>query len=133
MQEFHKKGLEYAFVKDELPEYADKYGGGVINMTVEIKVITVCGSYRFKKEMSEIAEKLTLEGNCVLTPIELSKSDKESYTEKEALIIDKMHKEKIRLSDAIYVVNIGGYIGKSTRAEIEYARALNKEILYLEA
>lgn len=98
-----------------------------------IKVITVCGSYRFKKEMSEITEKLTLDGNCVLTPIELLKLDKELYTEKEKLTIDKMHKEKIRLSDAIYVVNVGGYIGKSTMTEIEYARSLNKEILYLEA
>lgn len=35
LQEFHKKGLEYAFVKDELPEYAAKYGGKVVNMTVE--------------------------------------------------------------------------------------------------
>ncbi len=96
------------------------------------KIITVCGSYKFKNEMIEITEKLTLAGNCVLTPIELTKSDKESYTDDEDFVIDKMHKEKIRLSDAIYVVNVGGYIGKSTKSEIEFAKSLNKEIMYLE-
>ena len=95
-----------------------------------MKIITICGSYRFREEMLGMAEKLTLAGNCVLTPIELSKTSKEAYTEEEALMIDKMHKEKIRLSDAIFVVNVGGYIGKSTRSEVEYAKSLNKEILY---
>ncbi len=95
-----------------------------------MKIITVCGSYKLKKEMSEITEKMALKGNCMLTPIELTRSDKEAYTEDEALIIDKMHKEKIKLSDAILVVNVNGYIGKSTNSEIEYAKSLNKEILY---
>lgn len=95
-----------------------------------MKVITICGSYKFKKEMTEIAEKLTLAGNCVLTPIELSKPDKEAYTEEEARMIDKMHKEKIKLSDAIFVVNVNGYIGKSTKSEIEYAKSMKKEIMY---
>lgn len=95
-----------------------------------MKVITVCGSYKFKKEMVEITEKMTLEGNCMLTPNELVKSDKISYTEEEYLMIDKMHKEKIKLSDAILVVNVNGYIGNSTNSEIKYAKSLNKEILY---
>lgn len=95
-----------------------------------MKIITICGSYKFKKEMVEITEKMTLQGNCMLTPIELAKPNKEAYTEDEALIIDKMHKEKIKLSDAILVVNVNGYIGNSTKSEIEYAKLLNKEILY---
>ena len=95
-----------------------------------MKVITICGSYRFKKEMIDIAEKLTLEGNCVLMPNELSRSSKNDYSKEEALIIDKMHKEKIKLSDAILVVNVNGYIGSSTKSEIEYAKNLNKEIMY---
>lgn len=95
-----------------------------------MKIITVCGSYKFKKEMTEITEKMALKGNCMLTPIELSRSKKEDYTEKEASMIDKMHKEKIRLADAILVVNVDGYIGSSTKSEIELAKSLNKEILY---
>lgn len=95
-----------------------------------MKIITVCGSYKFRKEMVEVTEKLALQGNCMLTPIELSKPNKEAYTEKEAEIFDKMHKEKIKLADAILVVNVNGYIGDSTKTEIEYAKLLGKEILY---
>lgn len=95
-----------------------------------MKIITVCGSYKFKKEMTEITEKMALKGNCMITPIELTKTDKDAYTSNEALMFDKMHKEKIKLSDAILVVNVNGYIGNSTNSEIEYAKTLNKEILY---
>ena len=95
-----------------------------------MKVITICGSYKFKKEMVLAAEKLTLEGNCVLMPNELSRSNKDDYSKEEVLMIDKMHKEKIKLSDAILVVNVDGYIGNSTKNEIEYAKSLNKEIIY---
>ena len=95
-----------------------------------MKIITICGSYKFKQEMIEISEIMTLKGNCVLQPNELSRASKESYTKDEARIIDKMHKEKIKLSDAILVVNVDNYIGSSTKKEIDYATKLNKEIIY---
>lgn len=95
-----------------------------------MKIITLCGSYKFQKEMSEVAEIMTLAGNCVLTPNELMRSCKEDYTEEEARMIDLMHKEKIRISDAILVVNVGGYIGSSTKSEIEFAEKFGKEIMY---
>lgn len=56
-----------------------------------MKIITVCGSYKFKKEMVEITEKMTLKGNCMLTPIELTRPDKDAYTEKEAFIPASKH------------------------------------------
>lgn len=95
-----------------------------------MKIITVCGSLRFQKEMMEISEKMELMENCILTPIYPTNPDKDAYTEEEVLILDKMHKEKIKISDAILVVNVNGYIGNSTKSEIEYAKSLNKEILY---
>lgn len=95
-----------------------------------MKVITVCGSYKYKNEMQEITEKMALKGNCMLTPIELTKHNKEAYTKEECLTLGKMHKEKIKISDAILVVNVDGYIGDSTKSEIEFAKSLNKEILY---
>lgn len=95
-----------------------------------MKIITICGSYKFKKEIAEIAEKMALEGNCMITPIDLTKKDKDSYSTDELLILGKMHKEKIKISDAILVVNVNNYIGDSTNSEIEYAKSLNKEILY---
>ena len=95
-----------------------------------MKIITVCGSLRFIKEMMEITEKMELQGNCMLTPIYPTKPDKDAYTKDEVVILDKMHKEKIKLSDAILVVNVDNYVGSSTKSEIEFAKSLNKEIIY---
>lgn len=95
-----------------------------------MKIITVCGSLKFKNEMIEVAEKKELRGNCILVPIYPTNPDKDAYTDKEADILDQMHKEKIKLSDAILVVNVNNYIGSSTKSEIEYAKKLNKEIIY---
>lgn len=95
-----------------------------------MKVITVCGSCKFKNEIKQITEMMALKGNCMITPIDLTKQDKEDYTEEQILMLGKMHKEKIKLSDAILVVNVNGYIGNSTKSEIEFAKSLNKEILY---
>ena len=55
-----------------------------------------------------------------------------NFTEDEEKLLDELHRIKIDLADAIYVVNVNGYIGKSTREEIEYAKQKGKEILYLE-
>lgn len=95
-----------------------------------MKIITVCGSFKFIKEMELVAEQLELAGNCMLMPINLSRPKKEDYTKEEGLMIEKMHKEKIKISDAIIVVNVNNYIGNSTKEEIEFAKSLNKEIIY---
>lgn len=95
-----------------------------------MKIITVCGSLKFKEEMIKIAVEMELQGNCVITPIYPTNSDKDIYTDEQIVILNEMHKEKIKLSDAILVVNVNGYIGSSTRSEIEFAKGLNKEIIY---
>lgn len=45
-------------------------------------------------------------------------------------MLDKMHRERIKMSNAILVVNVNGYIGDSTKSAIEFAKSLNKEIIY---
>lgn len=95
-----------------------------------MKIITICGSLKFKDEMMKIAEKMELDGNCVITPIYPTNPDKDAYTDEEADMLDKMHKEKIKISNAILVVNVDNYIGSSTKSEIEFAKTLNKEIIY---
>lgn len=97
----------------------------------KIKVIAICGSLKFKEEMIKIAIQLELAGNVALIPI-FPTNNEMNYTEEEKTMLGKMHKEKIKIADAIFVVNINGYIGESTKREIEYAKAQNKEILYLE-
>ena len=48
-------------------------------------------------------------------------------------MLDEMHRQKIDMSDEIYVINLGGYIGESTKSEIEYAQEKKKKISYLES
>ena len=99
-------------------------------MGINMKIITVCGSLRFMKEIKEITEKMDLQGNCMLSIIYPTKTNIDDYTEEEVCVLKKMHKERIKLSDAILVVNVDNYIGSSTKSEIEFAKSLNKEIIY---
>lgn len=95
------------------------------------KVITICGSLKFIDEIKAQTEKLTLEGNCVLSII-YPTHDMNFYTEENFKKFKEQHFQRIAMSDAIFVVNVEGYIGNSTKKEIEYATSLGKEILYLE-
>ncbi len=97
-----------------------------------MKVITMCGSLKFESEFKHWSEKLELDGNCVLSIIYPTIPDKDAYTPEQHEILDIMHKKRIDMSDAIFVINKNGYIGGSTKAEIEYAKEKNKEILFME-
>ena len=96
-------------------------------------IITLCGSIKFKDEFMKIQEKLILDGNIVFTPNFFNNVRKEDIDEKMKKVLDEMHKQKIDMSDEIYVINLGGYIGESTKAEIEYAKEKGKKISYLES
>ncbi len=102
-------------------------------MERKYKVITLCGSTRFKEQFLEAQKRLTLEGNIVISVGLFGHSgDDEVWTEGTKEMLDDMHKRKIDMADAIYVINVGGYVGSSTRSEIEYARKNGKEVLSLE-
>ena len=100
---------------------------------VRYPVITLCGSTRFKDAFLEAQKRLTLEGNIVISVGLFGHAgDDEVWTEGTKEMLDDMHKRKIDMADAIYVVNVGGYVGESTRSEIEYARRNGKRVEYLE-
>ena len=109
-------------------------------MVGKYPVITLCGSTRFKNEFMEAQKRLTLEGNIVISVGLFGHSgDKEVWENmdegtltKTKEMLDDMHKCKIDMADSIYVINVGGYIGDSTRSEIEYAKNHGKEVKYLE-
>lgn len=96
------------------------------------KIICLCGSLRYKKEMGEAELNFVLSGCIVLTPccmyVDAQRTD--LYMEYKEHF-DKMHKKKIDIADLIYVVNVDGYIGESTRSEIDYAIQKGKTITYL--
>ena len=96
-------------------------------------VITLCGSTRFKEQFLEAQKRLTLEGNIVISVGLFGHSgDEEVWTPGTKEMLDNMHKRKIDMADGIFVINVGGYIGDSTRSEIEYAKNNGKRVDYLE-
>ena len=102
-------------------------------------VVTLCGSTRFKDQFMEVQKRLTLEGNIVLSvglfghsgDQEVWDGMDEGTLSKTKEMLDDMHKRKIDMADSIFVINPGGYIGESTKSEIEYARDHCKRIDYL--
>ncbi len=102
-------------------------------MVGKYPVITLCGSTRFKDQFLEAQKRLTLVGNIVISVGLFGHSgDDEVWTEGTKEMLDDMHKRKIDMADRIYVINVNGYIGSSTRSEIEYARKKGKQVLFLE-
>lgn len=107
-------------------------------MVGKYKVITLCGSTRFKDQFMEMQKKLTLEGYIVISvglfghagDQEVWDGMDEGTLSKTKEMLDDMHKRKIDMADEIYVINIGGYIGDSTRSEIQYAEEHGKTVRY---
>ena len=108
-------------------------------MVENYKVITLCGSTRFKKEFMREQKRLTLEGNIVISVGLFGHSgdnevwegmDKDTLTNTK-IMLDDMHKRKIDMADEIFVINVDGYIGDSTKSEIDYAKQHHKKVRYL--
>lgn len=101
-------------------------------MIENYKVITLCGSTKFKDEFMRVQKELTLAGNIVISVGLFGHSgDKEVWTEGTKEMLDDMHKRKIDMADEIFVVNVDGYIGESTKSEIKYAKEHGKKVNYL--
>ena len=109
-------------------------------MIKNYKVITLCGSTKFKDEFMKAQKDLTLKGNIVISvglfghsgDWEVWENMDEGTLTKTKEMLDDMHKKKIDMADEIFVINVGGYIGSSTKSEIEYAIKTGKKVNYLE-
>ena len=101
-------------------------------MVGKYKVVTLCGSTRFKEAFIREQKRLTLEG-CIVISVGLfgHSGDDEVWSEGTKEMLDDMHKRKIDMADEIFVINEGGYIGESTRSEIAYAKQHGKGVTYL--
>lgn len=103
------------------------------NMVGKYNVITLCGSTKFKEDFIREQKRLTLEGNIVISVGLFGHSgDDEVWTDNVKEMLDDMHKRKIDMADEIFVINKGGYIGSSTKSEIEYATKTGKKVNYME-
>ena len=101
-------------------------------------IVVLCGSTRFPDAFQDANRRLTLAGHIVLTVGVYSHTAAQAGpggvgpdpARKAAL--DALHRRKIDLADRVLVLNVGGYIGESTRSEIAYAQAIGRSIEYLE-
>ena len=109
-------------------------------MMGKYKVITLCGSTKFKEDFMREQKRLTLEGNIVISvglfghsgDNEVWENMDDGTLTKTKEMLDDMHKRKIDMADEIFVINKNGYIGQSTRSEIEYAIKTGKKVNYME-
>ena len=101
-------------------------------MIQNYKIVTLCGSTRFKEQFLEVQKRLTLEG-CIVISVGLfgHAGDDDVWKPGVKEMLDDMHLRKIDLADEIFVINVGGYIGESTKHEIAYAEKTGKTIKYL--
>lgn len=102
----------------------------------EAKVITLCGSSKFEAEFAEVNERLTMEGCVVISLGMFGLPDLQDYdwTADSSDLrgqLGRVHFQKIRMADEVYIVDPGGYVGQSTRREIAYAQSLGKPVRYL--
>jgi hypothetical protein len=93
-------------------------------------VVTLCGSMRFRGEFERLDAELTLAGHVVLTPAALDPATELSVDERTRL--GRVHLAKVGMADEVIVVNVGGYVGESTRREIEHARSRGIPVRFLE-
>ncbi|SRR6266436_4660877 len=110
---------------------------GWLNRQDVPRIVCLCGSTRFADEFMAAQFSETLAGNIVLTvgcfPRKTDGTwDRMQVSDEQKIALDVLHKEKIRLADEVFVLNVGGYIGESTRSEIEFAEELGRPIRYLE-
>lgn len=120
--------------EEELMEYDAEYGyfqEEEDNIVGDGKypVVTLCGSTRFKEEFFTMQRELTACGHIVLMPGVFGNTG-DKVTEPQKKMLDDMHKQKIDMSDWIYVVNPDGYIGASTWSEIVYALIAGKGVRF---
>ena len=95
----------------------------------EMRKIVLCGSTKFMKAFAEWNARLTIKGNLVYSVAITTTGNVVEETQKT--LLDYVHMKKIEASDTVFVLDVGGYIGESTKREVALASALGKEVLYL--
>ena len=102
----------------------------VIWVFIVLLFFVILGSTKFKKEYNEVNRKLTFKGKIVISVSCFGHTDKLEFTSYQKKILDAIHLKKIDISDSIYIIDVEGYIGDSTKREIEYAKDNGKNIYY---
>ena len=87
---------------------------------------------RFREELERLETELTLAGHVVLAPVSLAAGTGTDLTEEQRARLGRVHLQKVAMADEVLVVNVAGYVGESTRREIDHARSRGIAVRYLE-
>lgn len=98
----------------------------------EPEIVCLCGSTRFADAYREANRRLTLEGMIVLTVGVFGHDEDGELSSATKTDLDELHRRKIDLADRVHVLNVDGYVGESTRAEVAYAREQGVPVTWLE-
>lgn len=116
-------------------DYYDPFNEfGEKRIAIKPKVVCFCGSLRFIEKFKEVEYESVINGTIALLPCCMFVDIEREYGQASdyKLMADELHKRKIDLADEVFVLNVGGYIGNSTRSEIDYANSIGKPVKYLE-
>ena len=122
---FEQKGYECAYVNTSMEDLNSL-------KNAKYKIVTLIGSTKFKDDFIKVKEQLTLQGFIVLSLGVFSQYDNIKLSEDQLNMLADIQNKKIEMADEIFVINKNGYIGDSTKTEIEFAKSLGKKINYLE-
>ncbi len=102
-------------------------------------IVCLCGSTRFYEAFQQANYERTMAGEIVLSvgfyphaKAEHGHGEGVGHDSAEKVALDELHKRKVDLADYVLVLNVGGYVGESTRSEIDYARRIGRRVEYLE-
>lgn len=138
---FSKRHLTFSKHLEAALEFKCDSCGALVHVSSITRpaIVCLCGSTRFSEAFREANLRETLAARIVLTIGCDMKSDHELFEGKSEaelaeikLNLDFLHRRKIDLADEVLVLNVGGYIGESTRSEIDYAYRMGKRVRYLE-
>ena len=102
------------------------------------RIVCLCGSTRFYREFQKANYDETMAGRIVLSVGFFMHSAQDAHgeqwgcTPEQKVALDVLHKQKIDLADEVLILNVGGYVGESTRSELEHAVAQGKTVRWLE-
>lgn len=129
-----KRFRQTPIISDDFPEMTHRFDSELMHLAATMpKIVCLCGSTKFKEYFIAANFAETMRGNIVLSVGFFRHTDEEfTCTDEEKMALDELHKRKIDLADEVLVLNVDGYVGESTRSEIEYAIVRRKPVRYLE-
>lgn len=122
--DYHQvRKINYAALIDKRKDKIETY------IPNNYRVITLCGSTKFKKEFINVQRQLSLLGYIVIS-VDCFGHGEDELTMEDRIMLNDMHKRKILMADEIMVIDKNNYIGKSTKSEIEFAKVNSISIYF---